>query len=404
MSIRIDPIARRFSLLGRRSLYAFEVNRDGALVHLAWGPAPEGTDAGPGLTAGLARENHDNTFDYDTRPDELVAFGDTSTHEVTLKLEFPVLAQPLAPGEAAHLPVRDVRLRYAGHAIMTDAQPGFAPAHGLPAREARPRETLRVTLRDSLYPFVVHLYYRLTPEHDVLERWCELVNEGDAPVRVEACGSATVHVPPGVVELTHVDGAWAREFTSHRTRLPIGSTVIEQRVLQTGCAANPFFLLNAPGQAWEESGTVYFGALAYSGSWRLAFEQLASLPVRVHAGCNPHDFSLRLPPGGRHATPALVIGVSEAGWGGASRRLHRFTRERVLVDTPKQPLRPVLYNSWEATYFELSEEGQIELARRAASVGVELFCLDDGWFVRIDRGLYGLTTEGLGALERWKTP
>jgi alpha-galactosidase len=380
MSIRIDPTGRRFSLMGRRSLYAFQVNSAGALVHVAWGPVPEGAEAGPGLTAGIERENHDITFDYDTRPDELVAFGDASVHEVALKLEFPVLARPLEPGEAAHLPVRDVRLRYAGHAILNDAQPGFAPAHGLPVRDASPRETLRVTLRDSLYPFVVNLYYRLTPEHDIIERWCELVNEGDAPVRVEACGSATVNLPTGVVELTHVDGAWAREFTPRRMQLPIGCTVIEQRSLQTGCQANPFFLMNAPGQAWEESGTVYFGALAYSGSWRLTFEQLASLPVRVHAGCNPHDFSLTLQPGGRHATPALVIGVSEAGWGGASRRLHRFTRERVLVDMPGQPLRPVLYNGWEATYFDLSEEGQIELARRAASVGVELFCLDDGWF------------------------
>lgn len=42
--------------------------------------------------------------------------------------------------------------------------------------------------------------------------------------------------------------------------------------------------------------------------------------------------------------------------------------------------RPVLYNSWEATEFDISEEQQGALARRAAAMGVELFVVDDGWF------------------------
>jgi alpha-galactosidase len=42
--------------------------------------------------------------------------------------------------------------------------------------------------------------------------------------------------------------------------------------------------------------------------------------------------------------------------------------------------RPVLYNSWEATGFDVDEAGQMALAARAASLGVELFVMDDGWF------------------------
>jgi alpha-galactosidase len=42
--------------------------------------------------------------------------------------------------------------------------------------------------------------------------------------------------------------------------------------------------------------------------------------------------------------------------------------------------RPVLYNSWEATTFAVRADQQIELARRAAKMGVELFVVDDGWF------------------------
>jgi alpha-galactosidase len=151
--------------------------------------------------------------------------------------------------------------------------------------------------------------------------------------------------------------------------------------VQTGHHANPFFLMNRPGQAWEETGTVYFGQLAYSGSWHMTFEQLPSRQSRVHAGYNPFDFQLDLAPGQTHTTPALICGVSSDGWGGASRRMHGFAQDYVLP-SPNQEnkLRPVLYNSWEATYFDLSHQNQVELARKAASIGVELLCVDDGWF------------------------
>jgi alpha-galactosidase len=42
--------------------------------------------------------------------------------------------------------------------------------------------------------------------------------------------------------------------------------------------------------------------------------------------------------------------------------------------------RPVLFNSWEATGFDICEDQQRALARRAAELGVELFVVDDGWF------------------------
>ena len=44
------------------------------------------------------------------------------------------------------------------------------------------------------------------------------------------------------------------------------------------------------------------------------------------------------------------------------------------------PLRPVLYNSWEATSFNVNEAGQIRLAELAARLGIETFVMDDGWF------------------------
>jgi alpha-galactosidase len=66
--------------------------------------------------------------------------------------------------------------------------------------------------------------------------------------------------------------------------------------------------------------------------------------------------------------------------GEASRLLHRFERQFILPGGESAPVRPVLYNSWEATEFDVSEAGQLALAEKASKLGVERFVIDDGWF------------------------
>ncbi|MCB0195807.1 MAG: alpha-galactosidase [Anaerolineae bacterium] len=382
--IHFNPETRTFNLLLKTSFYAFKVDSENRLVHLGWGPRPASADSEAALISGwtvYGPDKGESSFEQQSRPDELVTFGEVSYHEVSLKVNFPSLPPKLQAEEAPHLPIRDVRLRYVDHEIVTDAQPGLSPTHGQPTRNSTRRETLRVQLNDPVQPFQVTLCYRLTPEHDIIERWCELNNLGDKAIEVEVCGFATLNLPHGTNELTAVTGTWAREFTTQRQQLPHNLYILESRTIETSHITNPFFLLNRPGQAWEESGTVYFGQLAYSGNWRLTFEQLPSSAIKIHVGYNPFDFNLTLAPGDRHVTPAIVCGVSANGWGGGSRRMHAFARERVLPRPDRQLSdRPVLYNSWEATYFDLSYDGQLELIRKAAAMGVELFCVDDGWF------------------------
>jgi len=60
--------------------------------------------------------------------------------------------------------------------------------------------------------------------------------------------------------------------------------------------------------------------------------------------------------------------------------MHRFEREQIFPGGLQSRLRPVLYNSWEATTFHVDEPGQKALAEKAAKLGVELFVMDDGWF------------------------
>lgn len=378
--ISFDEKQRAILLRLRNSFYSIRILPGGEVVHIGSGPLPANMPDHAWL--GGLDDYEESNFEWDRqgRRFELPTFGDINFHDVALKVSFPDLAGPLVSGEVAHLPVRDLRLRYQSHEVRVDATPGFTPEHGQSAGRGRVRETLCLRLKDIAYDFFVTLFYRVNAEHDIIERWLELENRTAMEVAVDALAFGTMHLPNGHYELTRAAGAWAREFIPVRQLVEQGVFLLEQKGLNTGHASNPFFQLNERGGATEEEGTVFFGALAYSGNWALRFESLPSTALRIHGGYEAADFELSLAPGQTHRTPSFVHGCSGEGRGGASRQMHRFIRDCVLPGSVKNEFRPVLYNGWEAAYFDLSFESQIELARLAASIGVELFCVDDGWF------------------------
>jgi alpha-galactosidase len=122
------------------------------------------------------------------------------------------------------------------------------------------------------------------------------------------------------------------------------------------------------------------GAVGWRGWWRILDDWYALGGIRTTAGYNPFDFAYRLKPGESLASPVFHAGFSNEGFGGASRVFHRYQRERILPGAPSPRVRPVLYNSWEATLFAVDEAGQTALAEKAASIGVERFVMDDGRF------------------------
>ena len=172
--------------------------------------------------------------------------------------------------------------------------------------------------------------------------------------------------------------------------------MIESHRGTTGHQANPWFAISrASGLAGgantnEVDGEVWFGALAWSGSWRITVEKDQLDSVRVTGGFNPFDFGYKLKPGEHLDTPIFYGGYSAHGLGGASRLLHHFEIAHLLPGAPDPKPRPVIYNSWEATEFKVDEAGQMALAEKAASIGVDRFVMDDGWFGRRNTDHAGL--------------
>jgi alpha-galactosidase len=242
-------------------------------------------------------------------------------------------------------------------------------------------ETLEIDLKDIASDLQVHLYYRVYPETGILERWSRIENHTDQAITLESAESAAWSLPHGEGYGWHyLTGHWGAEWQLHSEVLQTGAHVIESRRGSTSNQANPWFAIDRPDQTTEENGPVWFGALGWSGSWRITVEQTAMQQVRVTGGFNPFDFGYRLKPGEQLETPPFYGGFTNGGRGGASRILHRFERQSILPGGESARLRPVLYNSWEATEFDVSEAGQLALAEKAGKLGVERFVVDDGWF------------------------
>lgn len=271
------------------------------------------------------------------------------------------------PAFAVTMPdgVRAVEWRFTGHRVVDEGA----------------SHTVALTFTDVFYPLSVTLSYRVYNDTDVIERWAS-VGHTDAtadPVEIHRLDSAAWRVPHlDGYRLSHLVGRWGAETQLRRVELPVGETVLGSRLGITSHQANPWFAVD-DGTATEEHGVVCSGALAWSGSWRTVVQRFQTDQVQVLAGFGHEGFGpYRLAPGETLTTPVFASLYSDGGFGATSRTWHDYTRAHVLERA--DDTRPVLYNSWEATTFDLSEENQLALAERAANLGVELFVVDDGWF------------------------
>jgi alpha-galactosidase len=341
-AVAFDAASMTFRLHGGGVSYVLGVNTSGELQSVYWGPAVREGDRFP-RPRPLAR-----AFEMTDTPQEFAGWGGGLLTEPSLKITFP-------DGN------RDLVLHYVSHSIAGN--------------------TLTIHMRDISRAIDVELRYGIDPETGILARSAEIANNTQQPVTVVQAESGSWNLPPSrTYSLRYLTGRWAGEFQVEDRAIQPGSTVLESRRGMTGHQFSPWFAVAQNPQVTEQSGRVWFGALAWSGSWRITVEQDPLDQVRITGGYNPFDFSYPLRPGETLSTPVFYGGFTEHGYGEASRLLHRYELAHVLPQAPSPRPRPVLYNSWEATEFNVDEAGQEKLADEAASIGVERFVMDDGWF------------------------
>jgi alpha-galactosidase len=342
-AIRFDAARKTFVLDAGDTTYALGIDPDEHLQFVYWGPRLW-RDAD--FSVPVVRDGGSFDPKPDLMPEEYPGWGGPRFVEPAVKVTF-------ADG------VRGVDLVYVSHAIAGD--------------------TLTVRTKDKGSDLAVDLAYRVHAG-GLIEKRALVTNRTKAAVTLESAQAGVWSIPrrAGDFRLTYVAGHWGAENQLNREPIRQGIRLLESRRGNTSHSQNPWFAIDQ--HATESTGEVWFGALAWSGNFRMAVEQTAYGYVRVTGGFNTFDFSYRLEPGQSIETMPYYGGYTTGGFGAMSRMLHRFETTELMPQRGMAAPRPVLYNSWEATTFDVTEEGQKALADKAADLGVELFVIDDGWF------------------------
>jgi len=210
---------------------------------------------------------------------------------------------------------------------------------------------------------------------DVLGVRVTLTNVSDRRYVLDAL-TVSLPLPDDAGELLRFEGRWAREFHPIRSPWNHGAVVSENLRGRTSHEHPPLLFAGTAGFG-EWVGEVYGVHVAWSGNHTMLAERLADGRRYVQAGELLHSGEIVLEAGESYTTPDVIAVYSAEGLTPATWGFHRAVRR-----SPAHPTspRPVLLNTWEAVYFHHDLDTLRELADVAASIGIERFVLDDGWF------------------------
>ena len=209
----------------------------------------------------------------------------------------------------------------------------------------------------------------------VLTVHASLTNDGTTSLFVE-CLAPVIPLPARAAEALTLTGRWAKEMQPQRHALGAGALVVENRRGRTSHQSSPTLFVGTPAFG-EETGDVWATHLGWSGNHHLRVEPLEDGSRYVSLAELLAPSEVRLEPGQTYHAPFVATAYSSQGLSGISDAFHAHVRAR---STHPQSPRKVILNTWEAVYMRHDVAELQHLADVAASVGVERFVLDDGWF------------------------
>ena len=238
---------------------------------------------------------------------------------------------------------------------------------------------LTVVHKDKNHGYTLELHYYVYEKCNVITRNVRFINTGSGPVRLNRLMSLLVDYNDSDYKVISFQGAWGREMSRNETLLGGGKYVGSSATGGSSNRNNPFFILSDLTTT-EGRGTCYGYNLIYSGNHYEAVEISSQGKTRVVCGINPAMFSYDIPIGANFEAPEAVMTFSCDGYNGMSQNMHAFVRKHIVRGKWRDKDRPVLLNSWEAAYFNISEASLLRLAKAGRDAGIELFVMDDGWF------------------------
>lgn len=380
MAIIYNAEKQIFSLHTTNTTYQMKVDSLGYLLHLYYGKKVQQdmdyllTFFDRGFSANPAEMADRRDYSLDTLPQEYphLGTGDSRNHALIIEN---------ADGS------QWCDLRYVSHEISK----GKYKLEGLPAVYASEEEaqTLSLQLKDSVSGVCVELLYGVLEKEDIITRSVIITNQGAQPVFVEKAASACLDFLTGKYESIYFYGRHAMERNMERIPIAHGGAVIGSRRGASSHQHNPGMILAAP-ETTEDYGDCYGMLFVYSGNFLCEAQRDQFEQTRVVMGLQSDQFRYPLQNGESLTVPETILCFSGEGLSGLSLRYHQCIRKHVCRGKYAGQIRPVLLNSWEASYFDFRGDTIVSLAKEAASLGIDMVVMDDGWFGKRDDDNSGL--------------
>lgn len=382
MAITADTQKGLFTLHTRNTTYQMKADSLGTLLHLYYGARTDDCDKSYAIRMrdrGFSGNPYEvgkghKEYSLDVLPQEYSCFGTGDYRISALKVQN-------GNGSCA------VSLRFKDYQISQ----GKYAIPGLPAVYAGTgkAETLEIIMEDAASGVEVHLLYGVLEENDIITRAVKIVNRGNDRIVLQKAASLSMDFLYGDYEWITFYGRHVMERNLQREELGHGIHAIGSVRGTSSHHYNPFAIV-CEKNTDEEKGRCYGFSFLYSGDFQMEAEKDQVDQIRLICGIHPDNFAWNLQPGESFDTPEVMMTYSEAGVGMISRNLHRTIRNNICRGEWSRKRRPVLINNWEATYFNFTGEQLVEMAKKAAGLGLELFVLDDGWFGKRDDDNSGL--------------
>ena len=374
MAIIYNPNKRIFTLHTKHSTYQMQVDSLGYLLHLYYGAKNNSsmeyvlTYADRGFSGNPYAAGADRTYSLDALPQEFPTLGTGDYRNIALDIK-------------NSRGIESTNLLYKKHEIRK----GKYALPGLPAVWADEAEaqTLEIVLADENAGMEVHLLYGVLEEADVITRSAVIRNIGTETVTIEKAAAACLDFVSGNYDVIRFYGKHAFERNVERTVLGHGTIAFGSRRGTSSHQYNPAVILAEQGTT-EEAGNCYGMLMVYSGNFFCEAERDQYNQTRLLMGLNDELFSYPLAAGDTFTVPEVILSYSQNGLSALSQQYHNCIRNHVCRSKYVHMSRPVLINSWEAAYFDFTGETIVNLAKEAASLGIDMVVMDDGWFGKRD--------------------
>ena len=374
MAIIYNPNKRIFTLHTKHSTYQMQVDSLGYLLHLYYGAKNNSsmeyvlTYVDRGFSGNPYATGADRTYSLDALPQEFPTLGTGDYRNIALDIK-------------NSRGIESTNLLYKKHEIRK----GKYALPGLPAVWADEAEaqTLEIVLADENVGMEVHLLYGVLEEVDVITRSAVIRNIGTETVTIEKAAAACLDFVSGNYDVIRFYGKHALERNVERTVLGHGTIAFGSRRGTSSHQYNPAVILAEQGTT-EEAGNCYGMLMVYSGNFFCEAERDQYNQTRLLMGLNDELFSYPLAAGDTFTVPEVILSYSQNGLSALSQQYHNCIRNHVCRSKYVHMSRPVLINSWEAAYFDFTGETIVNLAKEAASLGIDMVVMDDGWFGKRD--------------------